>query len=135
MPVQVIQHGFIAVIQISRDEGWRIWLQVYEEAAAEDGVSLKDGTHGVRDFSMRTLPGTYRRVLYKPKDLTWRLLAYTNPDADLLASDLTVALQRSPPTATEIKPGMQLFFSPQKNNSCYYCCCYRYSLVAGPSCL
>jgi hypothetical protein len=81
---------------------------VYQEAAQADGVCLKEGTHGARDFSIRTLPGTYRRILYKPDDLTWRLLAYRDPDQDLVPSDVTVALNRPTPEPLQITPGVLL---------------------------
>eukprot|EP00884_Botryococcus_braunii_P001789 jgi/Botrbrau1/11610/Bobra.0209s0001.1 len=54
---------------------------------------------------MRTLPGTYRRIVHRPNDLTWRLLSYADPDQDLVPSDLTDVLKRSPPTPVEVLPG------------------------------
>ena len=41
----------------------------------------------VRDYS---LPGSYRRVVVKPSDVSWRLLNYDDVTVPLVSSDLEV---------------------------------------------
>jgi tRNA pseudouridine13 synthase len=45
---------------------------VYRQLAERDGVSLDSSPHGVKDFSITELPGAYRHLLHRPKDLEVR---------------------------------------------------------------
>ena len=67
---------------------------VYTRLAAADGVSLHGGQHNVREFSLSAFRGGYRRLLHRlgPRELTWRLRAYEDADADLTRTELAEAL-------------------------------------------
>ena len=81
------------------------WAQVYTDLAAKDGISLTSAPHKHRDFSLASMPGDYRRVLFRPSDLAWRLLAYSDPDEPLTQTDLEREEGRAPPRVTPIAPG------------------------------
>ncbi|BDA41229.1 Multisubstrate pseudouridine synthase 7 [Coccomyxa sp. Obi] len=78
--------------------------QVYRDLAAEDGISLDSAPHGVRDFSLTALPGGYRRLLHRPRDLNWRLLRYSDPDEPLAHSTLDRLAGVPPPSVQPISP-------------------------------
>ncbi|CAL8462051.1 g1582 [Coccomyxa elongata] len=78
--------------------------QVYRDLAAEDGIPLDSTPHGVRDFSLAALPGGYRRLLHRPRDLNWRLLRYSDPDAPLAHSTLDRLSGAPPPSVQPISP-------------------------------
>ncbi|KAI8819114.1 pseudouridine synthase [Fimicolochytrium jonesii] len=50
--------------------------------------------HNVDPFSMHrkhntaSLPGSYRKIICKPRDVAWKLLRYTDPECDLAITDL-----------------------------------------------
>jgi hypothetical protein len=93
--------GFLAdVSQLGFAHG-----QVYKQHAAQDGVQLDGAPHNVREFSLAGLPGGYRRLLHRPADLRWRLLAYTDADAPLAATDLDRLQGVDPPVVHPITPG------------------------------
>jgi len=82
-----------------------VLLQVYEDLAAKDAISLDSAPHGVRDFSLAALPGGYRRLLHRPRDLNWRLLRYSDPDAPLALSTLDRLIGVAPPEVHPLTPG------------------------------
>ncbi|KAK9809841.1 hypothetical protein WJX72_000220 [[Myrmecia] bisecta] len=61
---------------------------VYGAKAKEHGVSLDSVVHAQREYSLLSLPGDYRRVLHKPRDLEWKLLQYSNALEALAATEL-----------------------------------------------
>ncbi len=89
----------------------RYSMQVYRDLAAEDGIPLDSAPHGVRDFSLTALPGGYRRLLHRPRDLNWRLLRYSDPDAPLAHSTLDRLSGAPPPSVQPISPGGHLNIS------------------------
>jgi hypothetical protein len=48
---------------------WAGGVQVYTDAAAQDGVSLTEAPHGTREFMLTELPGNYRPVIHYPTQL------------------------------------------------------------------
>lgn len=82
-------------------------VQVYRDLAAKDGISLDSAPHGVRDFLLTALPGGYRRLLHRPRDLNWRLLRYSDPDAPLASSTLDRLTGVAPPAVNVITPGIK----------------------------
>lgn len=63
--------------------GW----ELYNTLAGEHGISLNGAPcHNVKDFSLASLTGDYRRLLHVPSDLTARVIRYSNPDDDSLAA-------------------------------------------------
>ena len=80
---------------------------VYTRLAAADGVNLSGGQHNIREFSLSGFTGGYRHVVHHPKDLSWRLLRYDDPDADLTRTPLDEALiaeGRRTASATALPP-------------------------------
>lgn len=47
------------------------------------------------------MSGSYRKVLHKPKDLTWSVVRYTDPDVPLAQSDEDELLGVEPPILDE----------------------------------
>ena len=82
---------------------------MYTDLAAKDGISLTSAPHKHRDFSLASMSGDYRRVLYRPSDLAWRLLAYSDPDEPLTQTDLERLEGATPPQVTPITPGILNF--------------------------
>ncbi|KAF0296842.1 Pseudouridylate synthase 7 [Amphibalanus amphitrite] len=58
----------------------------YKEMLSQDGVEL---TQKLCDtMPQYSLAGAYRHVLARPGDVSWRVLRYSNPNSDLLLSDV-----------------------------------------------
>ena len=63
-------------------------MQIYKEEADKLGISLLDCPHSERDFSLTSRPGDYRYIMHKPIDIEYRLLEYSDPDQDLMLTQL-----------------------------------------------
>ncbi|CAN6219628.1 unnamed protein product [Urochloa humidicola] len=63
---------------------------IYHEIAKQDGISLIESVHGIKDFSITCMKGGYRRVLQRPIDFEWDLMTYTDDNVPLVETDLTV---------------------------------------------
>ncbi|CAD7703369.1 unnamed protein product [Ostreobium quekettii] len=63
---------------------------VYSSLAAESGLALKECPHNVREFSLTSLGGDYRRLICKLPDMSCSLLEYEDPDETLSRTDLDV---------------------------------------------
>ncbi|XP_022816199.1 pseudouridylate synthase 7 homolog [Spodoptera litura] len=59
-------------------------LDYYEQLLSDAGLTL-DMKHKIKSYR---LCGAYRRVVVRPRDVTWRAVRYSDPFADLIASDL-----------------------------------------------
>jgi hypothetical protein len=70
-----------------------------------DGISLVDAPHKEKDFSLHHLSGAYRYLVQRPKDLTWRLLSYSDPNEDLAATDLDLAAGKPGPNVSVVEEG------------------------------
>ena len=73
------------------------------------GISLTECSHKVKDFSMTALAGDYRRLLVIPKDMSWSLLLYSQPDQDLGYTDLDAVLGKPRPELETLAPGIFCF--------------------------
>ncbi|CAN8260429.1 unnamed protein product [Cochlearia groenlandica] len=62
--------------------------EIYHDLAKKDGISLTESIHGVKEFSMTSMTGGYRRVFQKPIDFEWELLTYTDSNKPLAETDL-----------------------------------------------
>jgi tRNA pseudouridine13 synthase len=63
-------------------------LRLPLQVAAKDGVDLHQCQHSVKDFSLAGLSGDYRRIVHRPKDLTWQIMHYSDPlDDSIVATD------------------------------------------------
>ncbi|KAH9644780.1 hypothetical protein HF086_016274 [Spodoptera exigua] len=58
--------------------------EYYEEQLKSVGLTL-DMKHKIKSYR---LCGAYRRVVVRPRDVSWRTVRYSDPFADLIASDL-----------------------------------------------
>jgi hypothetical protein len=56
-----------------------------------------------REYS---IPGFYRKIVEKPKDLTWRIVRYDNYEVPLVLSDISAIQNKEAPASN---PGMDLF--------------------------
>lgn len=48
-------------------------------------------------FSEYSLPGSYRRIIHLPTNLTWQHISYTDPDVALVQADEDAILNLNPP--------------------------------------
>ncbi|KAG7630051.1 Pseudouridine synthase TruD [Arabidopsis suecica] len=62
--------------------------EIYHDLAKKDGISLTESIHGVKEFSITSMTGGYRRVFQKPIDFEWELLTYTDSNKPLAETDL-----------------------------------------------
>ncbi|CAI6010277.1 unnamed protein product [Closterium sp. NIES-65] len=78
--------------------------QVFHSLAAKDGIDLFTSKHSVKEYSIERIPGGYRRLLQRPSDYNWRVLAYWRPTQVLAETDLdriaAAALATPAPTPT-----------------------------------
>lgn len=86
------------------------WLQVYEREAAKCGVSLQSCPHSVREFAISSLPGDYRRLIHRPRDLQCQLLAYSDSNQDLGYTDWDALRGRPRPAADLMDAGQPACF-------------------------
>lgn len=63
---------------------------IYHEITKKDGISLTESIHGVKEFSITSMKGGYRRVIQRPIDLEWDLVTYTDDKTPLVETDLDV---------------------------------------------
>ncbi|KAL1828255.1 hypothetical protein DCAR_0207453 [Daucus carota subsp. sativus] len=64
--------------------------KVYHDIAKKDDVNLKESAHGIKEFSITSMTGAYRRVFQKPQDFKWEMLTYTDGNIPLAETDLDV---------------------------------------------
>ncbi|KAK4273551.1 hypothetical protein QN277_021931 [Acacia crassicarpa] len=62
--------------------------QVYHDLAKKDAISLTDSVHNVKEFSITSMTGSYRRVFQKPINFEWELLTYNDSGKPLAETDL-----------------------------------------------
>ncbi|KAI4311007.1 hypothetical protein MLD38_035944 [Melastoma candidum] len=77
--------------------------QVFEELAKKDGINLKESVHNVKEFSITSVTGGYRRVFQKPIDFEWELLRYGDSTEALAETDLDIILKSKPLASVEAK--------------------------------
>lgn len=57
----------------------------YEEMLANDKLDIKNMRHRVKDYS---LAGAYRKILIRPRDVKWEVVAYDDPKIPLVGTDV-----------------------------------------------
>lgn len=75
--------------------------RIYHEIAKKDGISLMESAHGIKDFSITSMKGGYRRVLQRPIDFEWDLMTYKDDNTPLVPTDLDV-LSETPSETNEL---------------------------------
>lgn len=63
---------------------------VYHDLAKKDNISLTESVHNVKEFSITSMSGAYRRVFQKPMDFEWQLLKYTDATTPLVETDFDI---------------------------------------------
>ncbi|XP_075455792.1 pseudouridylate synthase 7 homolog isoform X2 [Ascaphus truei] len=58
---------------------------VYGEMLAADNLDIKNMRHKVKDYS---LAGAYRKIVIRPQDVTWEVVAYEDTKIPLVETDL-----------------------------------------------
>ncbi|OMO55406.1 Pseudouridine synthase, TruD [Corchorus capsularis] len=69
---------------------------VYHDMAKKDGISLTESVHNIKEFSITSMTGSYRRVFQKPIDFEWELLSYTDSSIALSETDLDKIAKTKP---------------------------------------
>nr|CAB3503214.1 unnamed protein product [Digitaria exilis] len=75
--------------------------EIYHEMAKKDGISLTENAHGVKEFSITSMKGGYRRVFQRPIDFQWELMTYTDDSSSLSETDLDVLSRTKPKEVNE----------------------------------
>ncbi|KAK6631791.1 hypothetical protein RUM43_013855 [Polyplax serrata] len=70
----------------------------YDELLKEDGLTSENFKQSVRKYS---LSGTYRHIVKKMNDMSWYICYYSNPEDDLILSDMDILNERTLETTTE----------------------------------
>ncbi|EJD01227.1 tRNA pseudouridine synthase D [Fomitiporia mediterranea MF3/22] len=70
----------------------------YREFLKMDGLDPDNFSSKHKDYN---LTGAYRKIILKPKDLSWTVLRYTDPDVPLAQSDEDKLLGMEPPVVDE----------------------------------
>ncbi|GAV81172.1 TruD domain-containing protein [Cephalotus follicularis] len=79
--------------------------KVYSDLANKDAIKLTESTHNVKEFSITTMTGSYRRVFQKPMDFEWELLTYSDGSIPLAETDLDkITAAKSVNTVKEEEP-------------------------------
>ncbi|GAB4835988.1 hypothetical protein Ancab_000907 [Ancistrocladus abbreviatus] len=71
---------------------------IYHDLARKDNISLVESAHNVKEFSITSITGGYRRVFQKPLDFDWEILIYTDGNRALAETDLDVIAKSKPVT-------------------------------------
>ncbi|KAF3454342.1 hypothetical protein FNV43_RR04789 [Rhamnella rubrinervis] len=75
--------------------------EVYHDLAKKDRISLTESVHNVKEFSITSMTGSYRRVFQKPVDYEWELLTYTDGTIPLAETDLDILAKSKPAKKAE----------------------------------
>ncbi|KAE9593623.1 putative tRNA pseudouridine(13) synthase [Lupinus albus] len=67
--------------------------KVYHDLANKDGISLTESVHNMKEFSITSMTGGYRKVFQKPINFEWELLTYTDGNKPLAETDLDKILK------------------------------------------
>ncbi|KAL7420189.1 multisubstrate pseudouridine synthase 7 [Cryptotrichosporon argae] len=84
--------------------GWNIEYpggaigELYGRLLAADGLDKDRMRRDQREYS---LPGSYRKMIIHPTDLTWEHIRYTDPDRALVQSDEDALLGLNPPATDD----------------------------------
>ncbi|XP_053320233.1 pseudouridylate synthase 7 homolog isoform X2 [Spea bombifrons] len=67
----------------------------YEEMLAADNLDIKNMRHRIKDYS---LAGAYRKIVIRPQDVSWEVVAYDDPKISLVKTDLDTLDGNPPPS-------------------------------------
>ncbi|XP_044279389.1 pseudouridylate synthase 7 homolog isoform X1 [Varanus komodoensis] len=69
----------------------------YKEMLAMDNLDINNMKHKIRDYS---LSGAYRKIIIRPQNVSWELVAYEDPKIPLFATDLDKMEGKQPAVPT-----------------------------------
>ncbi|XP_068634278.1 multisubstrate pseudouridine synthase 7 [Aristolochia californica] len=69
---------------------------VYHDLAKKDGIDLTESVHNVKEFSITSMTGGYRKVFQRPVDYEWELLSYKDANVPLAETDLDIISKSTP---------------------------------------
>ncbi|XP_021817485.1 multisubstrate pseudouridine synthase 7 isoform X2 [Prunus avium] len=69
---------------------------VFHDLAKKDAISLTDSVHNVKEFSITSMTGSYRRVFQKPMDFEWEILKYIDANKPLVDTDFDKIAKTKP---------------------------------------
>ncbi|AQK94665.1 Pseudouridine synthase family protein [Zea mays] len=78
------------------------WKYLNFAFMTQDGISLTENAHGVKEFSITSMKGGYRRVFQRPIGFEWELITYTDDTSSLAETDLDVLSRTKPKEANEL---------------------------------
>ncbi|GAB2277577.1 hypothetical protein Dimus_012286 [Dionaea muscipula] len=76
---------------------------VYHDLTRKDKISLTESVHNVKEFSITSMTGCYRRVLQKPLDFEWEILTYTDGNRPLAETDLDIIAKSKPANGIQVE--------------------------------
>jgi tRNA pseudouridine13 synthase len=69
--------------------------KVFKDLANKDSISLTNTVHSIKEFSLTSMTGAYRRVFQKPKDFNWEVLNYTDGNIPVAETDLDAIAKKT----------------------------------------
>ncbi|CDO71290.1 hypothetical protein BN946_scf184908.g47 [Trametes cinnabarina] len=88
----------------------------YREFLRRDGLDPDNWVRKQKDY---TLGGSYRKILHLPKELSWTVMRYTDPDVPLAQSDEDKLLGLPPPATDENGKFLALQINLQLGTAAY----------------
>ncbi|KAL5487840.1 PUS7 [Sanghuangporus weigelae] len=88
----------------------------YRDFLRMDGLDPDNLSSKHKDYN---LTGTYRKIILKPKELSWSVLRYTDPDVPLAQSDEDKLLGMEPPVLDENGKFVALQINLQLSSAAY----------------
>ncbi|KAF8314759.1 pseudouridine synthase [Clavulina sp. PMI_390] len=88
----------------------------YKAFMTADGLDPDNMERDRKDYS---LAGSYRKIMHRPKELSWRILKYTDPEVPLAQSDEDKILGFDPPGPREDGMFSALQIELQLGTACY----------------
>ncbi|OCB90878.1 tRNA pseudouridine synthase D [Sanghuangporus baumii] len=88
----------------------------YRDFLRMDGLDPDNLSSKHKDYN---LTGTYRKIILKPKELSWSVLRYTDPDVPLAQSDEDKLLGMEPPVIDENGKFVALQINLQLSSAAY----------------
>ncbi|KAM1223016.1 hypothetical protein ACFX2J_010463 [Malus domestica] len=77
---------------------------VFHDLAKKDEISLTESVHDVKEFSITSVTGNYRRIFQKPMDFEWEILKYSDGTIPLVDTDLDKIAKTKPASVDKEDP-------------------------------
>ncbi|TQD92978.1 hypothetical protein C1H46_021458 [Malus baccata] len=76
----------------------------FHDLAKKDEISLTESVHNVKEFSITSVTGNYRRIFQKPMDFEWEILKYSDGTIPLVDTDLDKIAKTKPASVDKEDP-------------------------------